>query len=212
MNKRLLSLMLVLVMIVSSVCINNVQAADVETDSYHMVEDEKKWIVENHEWTDIDTVDDYVKEFINDSYKLNNVFSEKVFFVKTELSWNEVKKYTNIWSNYAPLELTFGTAGCVHCNIEFDFEYDNYNYYCIYITNSYKFDNGLTDKLSLDNYFRWKVFRDNIIARTGMNDKSLCPEEKVMIYNNYIGRRVISNSDDPGTYNANGIIFKYDLE
>lgn len=212
MNKRLLSLMLVLVMIVSSVCINNVQAADVETDSYHMVEDEKKWIVENHEWTDIDTVDDYVKEFINDSYKLNNVFSEKVFFVKTELSWNEVKKYTNIWINYAPLELTFGTAGCVHCNIEFDFEYDNYNYYCIYITNSYKFDNGLTDKLSLDNYFRWKVFRDNIIARTGMNDKSLCPEEKVMIYNNYIGRRVISNSDDPGTYNANGIIFKYDLE
>ncbi|WP_370748909.1 hypothetical protein [Eubacterium sp.] len=204
--------MLVLVMIVSSVCINNVQAADVETDSYHMLEDEKKQIVDNHKWTNIETVDNYVKEFINDTYKLNNVYSEKVFWIKTKLSYDEVINHLSKWSNYSPLTETFGQAGSVICDDEFRFKYKGYNYYCIYVKNEYKFDNGLTDKLSLDNYFRWKVFRDNIIARTGMNDESLCPEEKIMIYNNYIGRRVISNSDDPGTYNANDIIFKYDLE
>lgn len=212
MNKRLLSLMLVLVMIVSSVCVNNVQAADVETDSYHMLEDEKKQIVESHTWETIETVDNYVKEFINDTYKLDNVYSEKVFWIKTELSYDEVINHLSKWSNYSPLTETFGQAGSVICDDEFRFKYKGYNYYCIYVKNEYKFDSSLTDKLSLDNYFRWKVFRDNIIARTGMNDESLCPVEKVMIYNNYIGRRVISNSDDPGTYNANGIIFKYDLE
>lgn len=82
MNKRLLSLMLSFVMIISLSYVNvtNTQAA-----SSDMVEDEKKWIVENHEWTDIDTVDDYVKEFINDTYKLDNVYSEKVFWIKTKI-------------------------------------------------------------------------------------------------------------------------------
>lgn len=212
MNKRLLSLMLVLVMIVSSVCINNVYAADVETDSYHMVENEKKWIVENHEWTDIDTVDNYVKEFINDTYKLDNVYSEKVFWIKTKLSYDEVKKYYNKWSYYSPLDNTWGKQGSgLAIGFPIKFKYKDYSYYCVTFKNAYKYDityPSFSEKM----FFRWKVFRDNIIARTGMNDKSLCPEEKVMIYNNYIGRRVISNSDDPGTYNANGIIFKYDLE
>ena len=64
---------------------NNVQAADVETDSYHMLEDEKKQIVDNHKWTNIETVDNYVKEFINDTYKLNNVYSEKYFGLRQNL-------------------------------------------------------------------------------------------------------------------------------
>lgn len=213
MNKRLLSLMLSFVMIISLSYVNvtNTQAA-----SSDMVEDEKKWIVENHEWTDIDTVDDYVKEFINDSYKLNNVFSEKVFFVKTDLNGDELwAQYRKRWDNYAPLNSVFShdKKGGITDDIGFHFTYNNHNYYCILIKNNYKFSYDDYDtKLNSDNYFRWKVFRDNIIARTGMNDERLCPEEKIMIYNNYIGRRVISNSDDPKTYYANDIIFKYDLE
>lgn len=216
MNKRLLSLMLSFVMIISLSYVNvtNAQAA-----SSDMVEDEKKWIVENHKWTDIDTVDDYVKEFINDSYKLNNVFSEKVFFVKTDLSYKEVCNHLLKLRSYAPLKMVFSydRNGGVNCDVKKYFDYNNDNYCYITVENNYKYDhyspyNEGESKLTADNYFRWKVFRDNIIARTGMNDKRLCPEEKIMIYNNYIGRRVISNSDDPGTYYANDIIFKYDLE
>ena len=216
MNKRLLSLMLSFVMIISLSYVNvtNTQAA-----SSDMVEDEKKWIVENHKWTDIDTVDDYVKEFINDSYKLNNVFSEKVFFVKTDLSYKEVCNHLLKLRSYAPLKMVFSydRNGGVNCDVKKYFDYNNDNYCYITVENNYKYDhyspyNEGESKLTADNYFRWKVFRDNIIARTGMNDKRLCPEEKIMIYNNYIGRRVISNSDDPKTYYANDIIFKYDLE